>query len=90
MTARESEKLAKMEVIIGNTCKNVDELTNNYSLFKKETFEKLDSIGDRLTRIETKLETRDEERKSVLNIRLWLIGLSIATAINVIGFFFKR
>ena len=89
MTARESEKLAKMEVIIGNTCKNVDELTNNYSLFKKETFEKLDSIGDRLTRIETKLETRDEERKSVLNIRLWLIGLSIAMAVNVIIFFLK-
>ena len=89
MTAKD-ERLAKIEVTMENTCKNVDELTNNYSLFKKEIFEKLDSIGDRLTRIETKLETKDEEEKSVLNIRLWLIGLSIATILNVIGFFFKR
>ena len=89
MTARD-ERLAKIEVIMENTCKNVDELTNNYSLFKKEIFEKLDGIGDRLTRIETKLETKEEEGKTVLNIRLWLIGLSIATMLNVIGFFFKR
>ena len=89
MTTRD-ERIARLEVIMEEGCKNIDELTNNYSLFKKETFEKLDIIGDRLTRIETKLETRDEERKSVLNIRLWLIGLSIATMLNVIGFFFKR
>ena len=89
MTTRD-ERIARLEVIMEEGCKNIDELTNNYSLFKKETFEKLDIIGDRLTRIETKLETRDEERKSVLNISLWLIGLSIATMLNVIGFFFKR
>ena len=88
MTAKD-ERLAKIEVTMENTCKNVDELTDNYSSFKKEIFEKLDDIGDRLTKIETKLETRDEEGKTVLNIRLWLIGLSIATAINVIGFFLK-
>ena len=87
---KNDERIAKLEVIMEDTCKNVDELTNNYSLFKKEIFEKLDSIGDRLTRIETKLETRDEEGKTVLNIRLWLIGLSIATAINVIGFFLSK
>ena len=89
MTARD-ERLAKIEVTMENTCKNVDELTDNYSSFKKEIFEKLDDIGDRLTKIETKLETRDEEGKTVLNIRLWLIGLSIATMLNIIGFFFKR
>ena len=89
MTARD-ERIAKLEVIMEEGCKNIDELTNNYSLFKKEIFERLDSIGDRLTRIETKLETKNEEEKSVLNIRLWLIGLSIATAINVIGFFLRR
>ena len=89
MTAKD-ERIAKLEVIMENTCKNVDELTNNYSSFKKEIFERLDVIGDRLMRIETKLETRDEEGKTVLNIRLWLIGLSIATAINVIGFFLRK
>ena len=87
---KNDERLAKLEVIMENTCKNVDELTNNYSSFKKEIFERLDVIGDRLMRIETKLETRDEEGKTVLNIRLWLIGLSIATAINVIGFFLRK
>ena len=88
MTTRD-ERIAKLEVTMEEGCKNIDELTDNYSSFKKEIFEKLDDIGDRLTKIETKLETRDEEGKTVLNIRLWLIGLSIATAINVIGFFLK-
>ena len=87
---KNDERIAKLEVIMENACKNIDELTNNYSLFKKEIFEKLDGIEDRLTRIETKLETKEEEGKTVLNIRLWLIGLSIATMLNVIGFFFKR
>ena len=87
---KNDERLAKLEVIMENTCKNVDELTNNYSSFKKEIFEKLDGIGDRLTRIETKLETKEEEGKTVLNIRLWLIGLSIATAVNIIGFFLRK
>ena len=87
---KNDERIAKLEVIMENTCKNVDELTNNYSLFKKEIFERLDNIGDRLTRIETKIETKNEEGKTVLNIRLWLIGLSIATAVNVIGFFLRR
>ena len=89
MTAKD-ERIAKLEVIMEEGYKHVDELTENYSLFKKEIFEKLDGIGDRLTRIETKLETKEEEGKTVLNIRLWLIGLSIATMLNVIGFFFKR
>ena len=89
MTTRD-ERIAKLEVIMEEGYKHVDELTNNYSLFKKEIFEKLDGIEDRLTRIETKLETKEEEGKTVLNIRLWLIGLSIATMLNVIGFFFKR
>ena len=87
---KNDERIAKLEVIMENACKNIDELTNNYSLFKKEIFEKLDNIGDRLTKIETRLETKDEEGKTVLNIRLWLIGLSIATAVNVIGFFLRR
>ena len=87
---KNDERIAKLEVIMENTCKNIDELTNNYSLFKKEIFERLDIIGDRLTRIGTRLETKDEERKTVLNIRLWLIGLSIATAVNVIGFFLRK
>ena len=87
---KNDERIAKLEVIMENTCKNIDELTNNYSSFKKEIFERLDVIGDRLMRIETKLETRDEERKSVLNIRLWLIGLSIATMLNIIGFFLRK
>ena len=89
MTTRD-ERIAKLEVTMEEGCKNIDELTDNYSSFKKEIFEKLDDIGDRLTKIETKLETRDEEGKTVLNIRFWLIGLSIATAINVIGFFLRR
>ena len=88
MTTRD-ERIAKLEVIMEEGCKNVDELTDNYSSFKKEIFEKLDGIGDRLMRIETKLETKEEEGKTVLNIRLWLIGLSIATMLNIIGFFLK-
>ena len=73
-----------------NACKNIDDLTNSYSDFKKEIFEKLDEIGDRLTKIETKLETKEEEGKTVLGIRLWLIGLTITTVVAVLSIFLRR
>ena len=73
-----------------NACKNIDDLTNRYSDFKKEIFEKLDEIGDRLTKIETKLETREEEGKTVLGIRLWLIGLTVSTIIAVVSLILRR
>ena len=84
------ERIARLEVIMENACKNIDDLTNSYSDFKKEIFEKLDEIGDRLTKIETKLETREEEGKTVLGIRLWLIGLTITTVVAVLSIFLRR
>jgi len=84
------ERIARLEVIMENACKNIDDLTNRYSDFKKEIFEKLDEIGDRLTKIETKLETREEEGKTVLGIRLWLIGLTITTVVAVLSIFLRR
>lgn len=89
MTTKE-EKLAKLEEKLENTCQKLDDFENGYSEFKTKVFEKLDSISDKMARIETKIETQQEERKQVLNIRIWLIGLTVTTVLTVIGLFLRR
>ncbi|NMB82433.1 MAG: hypothetical protein GYA14_11510 [Ignavibacteria bacterium] len=84
------ERLAKLEEKMENACNQLEEFENGYSDFKKEIFTRLDGISERLTKIETKLETQTEERRQVLNIRVWLIGLTITTILTVIGFFLRR
>lgn len=87
---KSDERIARLEAIMENTCKTVDEFAERYSEFKRDVFERLDGIQDRLIKIETKLETKEDEQKTVLSIRLWLIALSITTILSIVGLFLRR
>lgn len=80
MTTKE-ERLAKLEEKMENTCQKLDDFEGNYSEFKAKVFEKLDSINDKIARIETKLETQ-VGLSEVANLKCNYSGTSAPTVNN--------
>lgn len=84
-----AERAIKAEVRLDEYCKKLDQITDTLADFQKDTRNRFDNLSTRITALEAKLETAEEERKSVLNIRLWLIGLTATTVLSVIGLFLR-
>lgn len=84
-----AERAIKAEVRLDEYCKKLDQITDTLADFQKDTRNRFDNLSTRITALEAKLETAEEERKSVLNIRLWLIGLTVTTVLSIIGLFLK-
>lgn len=84
-----AERAIKAEVRLDEYCKKLDQITDTLADFQKDTRNRFDNLSTRITALEAKLETAEEERRSVLNIRLWLIGLTVTTALSIIGLFLK-
>ena len=84
-----AERAIKAEVRLDEYCKKLDQITDTLADFQKDTRNRFDNLSTRITALEAKLETAEEERKSVLNIRLWLIGLTVTTVLSVIGLFLR-
>ena len=79
MTAKETERLARLEGRFDTFCEKVEELIH-----------KMDDVAERITRVEEKIQTREEERRTVSNIRIWLIGLTVSTIIAVVSLILRR
>ncbi len=84
-----AERAIKAEVRLDEYCKKLDQITDTLADFQKDTRNRFDNLSTRITALEAKLETAEEERKSVLNIRLWLIGLTATTVLSIIGLFLR-
>jgi len=84
-----AERAIKAEVRLDEYCKKLDQITDTLADFQKDTRNRFDNLSTRITALEAKLETAAEERRSVLNIRLWLIGLTVTTVLSIIGLFLK-
>jgi len=84
-----AERAIKAEVRLDEYCKKLDQITDTLADFQKDTRNRFDNLSTRITALEAKLETAEEERRSVLNIRLWLIGLTVTTVLSIIGLFLK-
>ena len=84
-----AERAIKAEVRLDEYCKKLDQITDTLADFQKDTRNRFDNLSTRITALEAKLETAEEERRSVLNIRLSLIGLTVTTVLSVIGLFLR-
>lgn len=56
----------------------------------KEDIDGAKSHGDRLTKLETRVDDADAARRSINENIRWLIGLIIVALIGVAGLFFKK
>ena len=93
MTTKElGERVARTETAIENICHTLENLTNSYSDFKKEIFEKFDNLDNRLRDIETTLKVKKEEREISWKWLIFLTGLITFTLDHIpqIVSFFKK
>jgi len=84
-----AEKVVKFEVQLAEYCKKLENIEKTLNELQKDTRARFEDMSNRLTALEIQLKTTEQEKRNVINIRLWLIGLSISTILALIGMFLK-
>ena len=84
-----AEKVVKLEVQLEEYCKKLENIEKTLNELQKDTRARFEDMLNRLTALEIQLKTTEQEKKNVINIRLWLIGLSISTILALVGMFLK-
>lgn len=84
-----AEKVVKLEVQLEEYCKKLENIEKTLNELQKDTRARFEDVSNRLTSLEIQLKTTEQEKKNVINIRLWLIGLSISTILALVGMFLK-
>ena len=84
-----AEKVVKLEVQLEEYCKKLENIEKTLNELQKDTRARFEDMSNRLTALEIQLKTTEQEKKNVINIRLWLIGLSISTILALVGMFLK-
>ena len=84
-----AEKVVKLEVQLEEYCKKLENIEKTLNELQKDTRARFEDMSNRLTALEIQLKTTEQEKKNVINIRLWLIGLSISTILALMGMFLK-
>ena len=84
-----AEKVVKFEVQLEEYCKKLENIEKTLNELQKDTRARFEDMSNRLTALEIQLKTTEQEKKNVINIRLWLIGLSISTILALVGMFLK-
>ena len=84
-----AEKVVKLEVQLAEYCKKLENIEKTLNELQKDTRARFEDMSNRLTALEIQLKTTEQEKKNVINIRLWLIGLSISTILALMGMFLK-
>ena len=82
-----AEKVVKLEVQLEEYCKKLENIEKTLNELQKDTRARFEDMSNRLTALEIQLKTTEQEKKNVINIRLWLIGLSISTILALVGMF---
>ena len=78
-----AEKVVKLEVQLEEYCKKLENIEKTLNELQKDTRARFEDMSNRLTALEIQLKTTEQEKKNVINIRLWLIGLSISTILAI-------
>mgnify|MGYP000883415450 FL=1 len=84
-----AEKVVKLEVQLEEYCKKLENIEKTLNELQKDTRARFEDMSNRLTALEIQLKTTEQEKRNVINIRLWLIGLSISTILALVGMFLK-